>query len=109
MLKHLEQQLAEREAQSLRRHRRTAETACAPRQTVSAHDGLPRELLAFCSNDYLGLANHPLLIEALAEGARRYGAGSGASHLVSGHSRAHALLEDDLAEMLSPQGPSCAH
>ncbi|MBX9716489.1 MAG: 8-amino-7-oxononanoate synthase [Burkholderiaceae bacterium] len=105
MLKHLEQQLAEREAQSLRRHRRIAETACAPLQTVTAHDGPPRELLAFCSNDYLGLANHPLLIEALAEGARRYGAGSGASHLVSGHSRAHALLEDDLAEMLSPQGP----
>eukprot|EP01035_Chromulina_nebulosa_P039579 gene39579-53510_t len=105
MLKHLEAQLAEREAQSLRRHRRIAETACAPLQTVTAHDGPPRELLAFCSNDYLGLANHPLLIEALAEGARLYGAGSGASHLISGHSRAHALLEDDLAEMLSPHGP----
>ena len=105
MLKHLEAQLAERESQSLRRHRRIAETACAPRQTVTARTGPPRELLAFCSNDYLGLANHPLLIEALAEGARRYGAGSGASHLISGHSRAHARLEDDLAEMLSSQGP----
>ncbi len=105
MLKYLEAQLAEREAQSLRRHRRIAETACAPRQTVTANDGPPRELLAFCSNDYLGLANHPQLIEALAEGARRYGAGSGASHLISGHSRAHALLEDDLAEMLSPHVP----
>ena len=105
MLKHLEQQLALRDAQSLRRHRRIAETACAPQQAVTAHDGTSRELLAFCSNDYLGLANHPLLIEALAEGARRYGAGSGASHLISGHSRAHALLEDELAEMLSPHGP----
>lgn len=105
MLKHLEQQLAEREAQSLRRHRRIAETACEPQQTVTTHGGSPRELLAFCSNDYLGLASHPLLIEALAEGARLYGAGSGASHLISGHSRAHALLEDDLAEMLSPHGP----
>ncbi len=105
MLKYLEQQLAEREAQSLRRHRRIAETACAPQQTVTMHGGKPRELLAFCSNDYLGLANHPLLIEALAEGARLYGAGSGASHLISGHSRAHALLEEDLAEMLSPHGP----
>ncbi len=105
MLKHLEQQLAEREAQSLRRHRRIAETACAPRQTVTPHNGKARELLAFCSNDYLGLANHPLLIEALAEGARLYGAGSGASHLISGHSRAHALLEEELAEMLSPQLP----
>ncbi|MDO9314613.1 MAG: 8-amino-7-oxononanoate synthase [Burkholderiaceae bacterium] len=105
MLKHLEQQLAERESQSLRRRRRVAETACAPRQTVTAHDGTPRELLTFCSNDYLGLANHPALIEALAEGARLYGAGSGASHLICGHSRAHALLEDDLAEMMSPHLP----
>jgi 8-amino-7-oxononanoate synthase len=105
MLKYLEAQLAERESQSLRRHRRTAETACAPRQTVTANDDPARELLAFCSNDYLGLANHPLLIEALGEGAQRYGAGSGASHLISGHSRAHALLEDDLAEMLSPHVP----
>ncbi|MEI7465048.1 MAG: 8-amino-7-oxononanoate synthase [Burkholderiales bacterium] len=105
MLKYLEQQLAERDAQSLRRHRRIAETACAPRQTATSHDGQRCELLAFCSNDYLGLSNHPLLIEALAEGARRYGAGSGASHLISGHSRAHAVLEEDLAEMLSPQGP----
>jgi 8-amino-7-oxononanoate synthase len=105
MLKYLETQLAERESQSLRRHRRTAETACAPRQTVTTRDEVPRELLAFCSNDYLGLANHPLLIEALGEGAQRYGAGSGASHLISGHSRAHALLEEDLAEMLSPHVP----
>jgi 8-amino-7-oxononanoate synthase len=105
MLKHLEQQLAERDAQALRRRRRVAETACAPHQTVSAHDGAPRELLTFCSNDYLGLANHPVLIEALAEGARLYGAGSGASHLISGHSRAHALLEDDLAAMMAPHLP----
>ncbi|MFM9916479.1 MAG: 8-amino-7-oxononanoate synthase [Rhizobacter sp.] len=105
MLKHLEQQLAERDSQSLRRHRRVAETACAPRQTVTAHDGMPRELLTFCSNDYLGLANHPALIAALAEGAQLYGAGSGASHLISGHSRAHALLEEDLAEMMSPHLP----
>lgn len=105
MLKYLEQQLAERESQSLRRRRRVAETACAPRQTVTTQDGAPRQLLTFCSNDYLGLANHPVLIEALAEGARLYGAGSGASHLISGHSRAHALLEDDLAEMLAPQLP----
>ncbi|MEI2677470.1 MAG: 8-amino-7-oxononanoate synthase [Burkholderiaceae bacterium] len=105
MLKHLEQQLAEREAQSLRRQRRIAESACAPHQSVSSNDCAPRELLTFCSNDYLGLANHPALIDALAEGARLYGAGSGASHLISGHSRAHALLEDDLAEMMSPHLP----
>ena len=107
MLEHLAQQLAERESQAMRRRRRTVETACAPVQQVSA-DGdaaTPRELLGFCSNDYLGLAKHPALIEAWAEGARLYGVGSGASHLISGHSRAHALLEDDLADMLAQHLP----
>ncbi len=114
MLNHLARQLAERDAQAMRRRRRVTETACAPQQHVSPSDdgghatdpaAAPRELLAFCSNDYLGLANHPALIEAWAEGARLYGVGSGASHLISGHSRAHALLEDDLADMLSPHLP----
>jgi 8-amino-7-oxononanoate synthase len=54
-------------------------------------------MLAFCSNDYLGLAAHPRVVAALREGAAIYGAGSGASHLISGHSRAHALLEERLA------------
>jgi len=84
-------------SQSLTRKRRTADTPCAPRQTV---DGRP--MLAFCSNDYLGLAAHPAVVAALREGAGLYGAGSGASHLVSGHSRAHALLEQRLAEMEAP-------
>ena len=57
-----------------------------------------RQLLAFCSNDYLGLANDPRVIAALAWGAARYGAGSGASHLVSGHMRVHHDLEAALAE-----------
>jgi 8-amino-7-oxononanoate synthase len=83
--------------QSLTRRRRTADSACAPRQVV---DGQP--MLAFCSNDYLGLAAHPQVVAALRRGAELYGAGSGASHLVSGHSRAHALLEQRLAEMASP-------
>jgi 8-amino-7-oxononanoate synthase len=84
-------------AQSLTRRLRVADSPCAPRQIV---DG--REMLAFCSNDYLGLASHPQVIAALREGAERYGAGSGASHLVSGHSRAHALLEERFGEWLSP-------
>jgi 8-amino-7-oxononanoate synthase len=90
--------LAALEAQSLTRRRRTAGTACAPRQVV---DG--RSLLAFCSNDYLGLAAHPRVVEALREGARLYGAGSGASHLISGHGAAHAQLEERLAEFAAPQ------
>jgi 8-amino-7-oxononanoate synthase len=84
-------------AQSLTRRRRTADSPCAPRQVV---DG--RSMLAFCSNDYLGLASHPRVVAALREGAELYGAGSGASHLVSGHSRAHALLEERLAAFEAP-------
>jgi 8-amino-7-oxononanoate synthase len=83
------------EQHSLIRTRRIAETPCAPRVTVAG-----RALLAFCSNDYLGLANHPRLIFALQEGAALYGVGSGASHLISGHSRAHAQLEERLAEFV---------
>ncbi|NBY00255.1 MAG: 8-amino-7-oxononanoate synthase [Burkholderiaceae bacterium] len=61
-----------------------------------------RTLKAFCSNDYLGFANHPDLITALAEGAKLYGAGSGASHLISGHSIAHVKLEEALASLQAP-------
>ena len=56
-------------------------------------------LLAFCSNDYLGLANHPEVIEAFAQGARRWGVGGGASHLVVGHSTPHHELEEALAQL----------
>lgn len=97
MLQQLDDQLKALEAQGLRRRRRTAESPCAPRVTV---DG--RAMLAFCSNDYLGLAAHPAIIAALQEGAALYGAGSGASHLISGHSRAHVLLEERLAQFLAP-------
>jgi 8-amino-7-oxononanoate synthase len=90
-------QLDELENHSLTRRRRTADTPCAPRQVV---DG--RNMLAFCSNDYLGLAAHPRVVAALREGASLYGAGSGASHLVSGHSRAHAQLEERLAAFEAP-------
>lgn len=90
-------QLGELESRSLTRRRRTADTPCAPHQVV---DG--RELLAFCSNDYLGLAAHPRVVAALRDGAALYGAGSGASHLVSGHGRAHAQLEERLAAFEAP-------
>jgi 8-amino-7-oxononanoate synthase len=88
----LKQGLADIERNGLRRRRRIVDSACAAHMTV---DG--REIIGFASNDYLGLAAHENLREALAEGARQYGAGSGGSHLLGGHSRAHAQLEDDLA------------
>ena len=101
LLDRLQRQLDQLDQTQLRRRRREVATPCAPEMRV---DGRP--LLAFCSNDYLGLANHPQVVGALAEGARLYGAGSGASHLINGHSRAHVLLEERFAEWLSPHIPS---
>ena len=101
LLEGLQQKLHELDAQHLIRQRRIVSTPHAPSMTV---DG--RTMLAFCSNDYLGLAADPRIIEALQQGAAIYGAGSGASHLISGHSAAHAALEDKLAQFLSPFVPS---
>ena len=86
-------ELAARRAAGLYRHRRLRADPVGPH----AHsDG--RALLAFCSNDYLGLANHPDLIAAFKEGADRWGVGSGAAHLVNGHCAAHQALEEALAD-----------
>ena len=89
----LPSRLAERRAAHLYRQRPLLESPQGVRVTV---DGQP--LLAFCSNDYLGLANHPQVIEAFAQGARQWGVGGGASHLVVGHSQPHHQLEEALAE-----------
>jgi len=85
-------ELAGLESQGLRRRRRVNDCAQGVRLRV---DG--REYLSFCSNDYLGLAADPRVIQALCEGAQLHGAGAGASHLVSGHHRAHEELEHRLA------------
>jgi len=88
-------QLAELERRGLRRSRLVRESPQGPRIVV---DG--EEVLAFCSNDYLGLANHPRIVEAAIEAASRYGVGEGASHLLSGHSAVHERLESKLAEFM---------
>ena len=59
-----------------------------------------QKVLSFCSNDYLGLANHPKVVERFAMAARESGVGSGASHLITGHHDSHAALEKELAEFL---------
>jgi 8-amino-7-oxononanoate synthase len=91
----LQTELITRASQGLLRRRRTLESAQGVRITV---DG--KSYLSFCSNDYLGLANHPKIIEALQQGAQQFGVGSGASHLVSGHFEAHQALEQVLAEFV---------
>ncbi|HEX7867517.1 MAG TPA: 8-amino-7-oxononanoate synthase [Variovorax sp.] len=103
LLDRLQDEIDALDAQSLRRRRQIAETACAPEQTLTlAGAAAPRTMLGFSSNDYLGLAAHPALAKALAEGAALYGTGSGGSHLILGHSRAHAQLEERLADWMSP-------
>jgi 8-amino-7-oxononanoate synthase len=97
LIDRLNTQLRALDEGSLLRRRRAVESPCGARVSV---DG--REMLAFCSNDYLGLAAHPRIIVALQEGANTYGAGSGASHLISGHSRAHVQLEQRLADFVGP-------
>jgi len=85
-------ELAAREDQGLRRVRRLLSSPQQARVTVD-----DREYIAFCSNDYLGLAADPRLAAAAKAGIDRYGVGAGASHLILGHSTAHHELEDALA------------
>ncbi|MDG5976453.1 8-amino-7-oxononanoate synthase [Hydrogenophaga taeniospiralis CCUG 15921] len=92
-LNEFDDRLAALDAQALRRRRR----AVVPEQGARLNvDG--ESLLAFCSNDYLGLAQDPLLRQAVHAAVDRYGVGSGASPMVSGHSVANAALERELAE-----------
>lgn len=85
--------LANRRAQHLYRERRLLES---PQRVEAVVDG--RSVLAFCSNDYLGLAHHPEVAEALIQSVQKYGVGGGASHLVNGHHLEHHRLEEALAE-----------
>ncbi len=92
-LQEFEQRLADLDTQSLRRRRRVVTPLQGAHLTV---DGQP--LLAFCSNDYLGLAQDPVLRQAVHSAVDAYGVGSGASPMVSGHSASNAALEQELAQ-----------
>jgi 8-amino-7-oxononanoate synthase len=87
--------LSARKQQQLYRTRQTLEGP----QDVVVRIG-DRDYLSFCSNDYLGLANHPEIVAAFKEGADRFGVGSGAAHLITGHSYAHQVLEEELADFV---------
>ena len=89
----LAQRLQERREQHLYRRRRVLES---PQQAHIQCDG--KTLLNFCSNDYLGLAHHPKVVAAAQQAMQQYGFGSGASHLVIGHSCLHHELEERLAD-----------
>jgi glycine C-acetyltransferase len=85
-------QIARLEAEGLRRSLLPVESSQDARVTIEN-----RSVLCLCSNNYLGLANHPALIEAACRAARDYGVGAGASRLVSGSMRLHHDLEDRIA------------
>ena len=92
-MKGLESDLEQRRAAGLYRRRRIIDSAQGVETVV---DGKP--VISFCGNDYLGLANHPEIVQALVQAAAEYGVGSGAAHLINGHGRLHEDCELRLAE-----------
>ena len=97
LLDELERDLGARAARGLERRRRTVSSAQGASIEV---DGRP--VVAFASNDYLGLANHPGVVAAMCDGVARWGVGAGASHLLSGHFAPHRDLETALASFVDP-------
>ena len=85
--------LREKQQSHLYRATRISESAQQPRMRIGG-----KPYLTFCSNDYLGLANHPAIIQSFQQAANKYGVGSGAAHLINGHSIEHQKLEEELAE-----------
>lgn len=97
-MEELKQALDERRQQGLYRHRLVTQSAQSVRPII---DG--KQVLSFCSNDYLGLANHPDIREAFVSAVGKYGVGSGSAHLVNGHSQLHHDCEQMLAEFTGRQ------
>ncbi len=95
IFRHLADQLAELGRKGLLRRRLVRESGQGPHIRIEG-----REYLAFCSNDYLGLACDPRIAKALTDAAQRFGVGEGASHLLTGHALPHARLEEKLAEFV---------
>ena len=89
----LQEHLDKRRLQHLYRSRVRVESGCSNQLSVNG-----KTVHNFCSNDYLGLAENTLIANAFKQGIEQYGTGSGASHLISGHTRAHCDLEQQLAE-----------
>jgi 8-amino-7-oxononanoate synthase len=95
MLAALQQELDKRKADGLLRQRRLLDSPQAEHIVADAS-----QYLSFCSNDYLGLANHPKLVAAMQRAASESGVGSGASNLITGHHRYHDSLEKQLAKFV---------
>ncbi|MFK5914186.1 MAG: 8-amino-7-oxononanoate synthase [Woeseiaceae bacterium] len=94
----LKRELENKKSKHLYRTRKVLESAQSVEPII---DG--KKVLSFCSNDYLGLANHPDIIQRFQQAANEYGVGSGSAHLVSGHSKEHHLLEEELADFMGTE------
>jgi len=94
----LKEDLAQRKAEHLYRSRKVLES---PQSVEPIIDG--KKVLSFCSNDYLGLANHPDVVSRFKQAADQYGVGSGSAHLVSGHTKEHHALEEELADFIGTE------
>jgi len=93
---HIQRALLQRREQHLYRSRRVINS---PQGAHIQIDGKP--CVSFCSNDYLGLASHPDVVLTMQTAAQKYGVGSGAAHLISGHNFAHHALEQELAQFVN--------
>jgi 8-amino-7-oxononanoate synthase len=91
-------ELTELNELGLLRRRRLAGTACGPEMLI---DGKP--VLSFASNDYLGLATHPRVVDAATQGVLRWGVGAGASEFLGGHFVPHQELETQLAAFVGAE------
>ncbi len=94
----LKKELELRKAEHLYRTRKVLESAQSVEPIING-----KKVLSFCSNDYLGLANHPDVVQSFKKAADLYGVGSGSAHLVSGHSAEHHALEEELAEFMGTE------
>jgi 8-amino-7-oxononanoate synthase len=93
-----DKELAALGAEGLLRRRRIVDSPCGPQMVI---DG--RSIVSFAANDYLGLADHPAVIDAAVAAARRWGVGAGASHFLGGHFRPHEELEQRVADFVGAQ------
>lgn len=92
---HLAKRLETRKRKQLYRQRMVR---TGPQEAELAIEG--KRYISFSSNDYLGLANHPDVLQSLKHAVDRYGFGSGGSHMVTGHCAAHQALEEELADFM---------
>lgn len=102
MIKKLQDRMDELDRSNLLRQKWIAQSQTGTHQLIASADhASANNHILFCSNDYLGLASHPDIHDALKKGVDLWGAGSGASHLISGHMEPHEQLEIMLGELFA--------